>query len=463
MVPGLESWEVAEETVWLQGLAELARDAARARESGTLTSEVGYAKNARMTVDIVRSDACRSCGTRRLIPVLDLGRVPLANALRDPESKQEEARYPLEVARCPRCSLVQLTHLVDPALLFRDYPYRSSYSDAYLDHVRAAVEQIYKSRTWKPASRVMEIGSNDGALLACYRDRGIEVLGIEPAEEIAQLAADRGIPSVLGFFGFELARDVARRMGRADVVHANNVMAHVPDLDGFIRGLHEILAPDGRVVIEVPYLLDLMENLAFDTIYHEHVFYFSLTALERAFSVRDLAIVDVERIWIHGGSLRVHVASADPEEGDAGKERVHAMLADEKEWGILEDAPYEAFRRFVANLRVELRRTLGRLRKEGNRIAAYGASAKGSTLLNFCGFGRESLEYVVDRSALKQGRVLPGSHLPILSPDVLAEDPPDYLLLLTWNFADEILAQQAEYRARGGKFIVPVPEPRVIE
>jgi SAM-dependent methyltransferase len=395
--------------------------------------------------------------------VLSLGRTPLANALLRPEQlDQPERTYPLELAFCPHCSLVQITRTVPPEQLFRRYAYASSFSETMLRHSRTLAGRIIRSRRIRQDSLVLEIGSNDGYLLQFYRRAGIPVLGIEPAENIARMAVcQRGIPTLREFFGIALARSMARTGRLADVVHANNVLAHVPDLNGFVAGMAIVLKADGVAVIEVPYVRDLIDRVEFDTIYHEHLCYFSLTALDRVFRRHGLRIADVERIAIHGGSLRVFVDKAGVPSARPRAPSVRNLLAEEAAWGIDRPASYLGFAARVDNLRRDLVGLVRRLRSEKKRIAAYGASAKGSTLLNYFGLGQESLDFVVDRSPVKQGNHTPGTHLKVYPPEKLVEEMPDYVLLLTWNFADEILRQQQDYRAGGGRFIIPIPEVKV--
>jgi SAM-dependent methyltransferase len=391
--------------------------------------------------------------------VISLGATPLANALRtDDDPDVDEARYPLDVAFCPDCSLVQIDAVVAPERLFRAYVYRSSYSDTMVQHATALAERLIDERGLGPSSLVVEAASNDGYLLRTYRDAGVRVLGIEPAENVADVAEAAGIPTRTTFFTHELGHELVRDGVRADVFHAHNVLAHVPDLKGFVAGIEAVLAPNGVAVIEVPYVKDMLDGCEFDTIYHEHLSYFSLTALDRCFTRHGLTLTDVERVPIHGGSLRLFAEHAGARRGV----RVEELLAAEAAWGVTTEEPYRTFADRVGLVRERLRELLGELRTEGKRIAAYGASAKGTTLLTFCGIGRETLDFVVDRSPLKQGLFTPGTRIPIHPTERLVEEMPDYTLLLTWNFADEILDQQAEYHRRGGRFIVPIPELQVV-
>jgi SAM-dependent methyltransferase len=408
-----------------------------------------------------RLSSCRICGADEasLQSVLDLGETPLANRLlRAEQLEQEEPRYPLELVLCPRCSLLQITETVPPEILFREYLYCSSFSDTMLRHSQELAERLVAERELGPSNLVMEAASNDGYLLQYFTRQNVRVCGIEPARNIARAARARGIPTIDEFFGTELANRLRADGQRADVFHANNVLAHVADTNDFVRGIQIVLDPKGIAVIEAPYAKDMIDHCEFDTIYHEHLCYFSLTALERLFGQNDLRIFAVERVPIHGGSLRLFIGHANATSRGA---TVQALLDEEQSWGVNELAAYSDFRRRVETLKSELCDRLYVLKKQGARIAAYGASAKGSTLLNYFGIGRDTLEFVVDRSTVKQGHYTPGSHLPIHAPEKLLEEMPDQVLLLTWNFADEIVRQQREYRRRGGQFLIPIPELRV--
>jgi len=409
----------------------------------------------------VTGPRCRSCEHGDLRPILSLGRTPLANALLTAEQLREpEATFPLELVFCPACALVQITETVPPEVLFREYAYLSSFSDTVVHNAEGIVRRLIGLEGLGSESLVLEIASNDGYLLQHYHHKGIPVLGIEPAANIARVARDeRGIPTVCEFFGAQLAAELVAGGRAADVVHGNNVLAHVADLNGVVRGIATVLKPRGVAVIEVPYVKDLIDHCEFDTIYHEHLCYFSLTALDRLFRRHGLVIRDVERIPIHGGTLRIFASRA---EWAIPGEAVKSLLAEEAAWGVDREEFYRGFGAEVERLRASLLELLGGLKAQGRRIAAYGASAKGSTLLNFFGIGADTLEFVVDRSTVKQGRYTPGTHLPILAPERVLELRPDYLLLLTWNFADEILAQQQAFRDQGGRFIIPIPECRVV-
>jgi len=412
--------------------------------------------------------ACRSCGHADLQAILSLGTTPLANALlTEAQLNEPEQTYPLDLVFCAGCTLVQITETVPPEKLFREYLYLSSFSETLLQHAEALATHLTKTRQLNQASLVVEVASNDGYLLQFYQRAGVPVLGIEPARNIAEVASNRGILTVCDFFDEKLAERLREETGRADVIHAHNVLAHVSGLNGFVRGLRRLLKDDGVIVVEVPYVKDLVDGCEFDTIYHEHLSYFSLTALDALFTRNQLAIQSVERIPIHGGTLRVYAGHTTDHASHANNSAnpsssVSTRLDEEARSGLGHLDFYRDFGARVEDLRRELVDLLQRLKSEGKRIAAYGASAKGSTLLNYFQLGSDVLDFVVDRSTVKQGYYTPGTHLPIYAPEKLLADMPDYVLLLTWNFASEILAQQSEYRARGGRFIVPVPGVRVV-
>jgi SAM-dependent methyltransferase len=405
---------------------------------------------------------CRLCMHAGLQRVLDLGRMPLANGLlAEHQLRDVEPRFPLAVAFCPHCTLVQITETVAPELLFRDYLYFSSFSETMLRESRLLADRMISARHLDRSSRVLEIASNDGYLLQFYKRAGIPVLGIEPATNIAKVAREeRGVRTISQFFTCELARQLCARGEQADVVHANNVVAHIVDLNDFFRGLTSILKPGGVVVIEVPYVKEMIERLEFDTIYHEHVSYFSLSSLDHVVKSHGFEITDVERLAIHGGSLRIFAEHRANHTQPTPA--VRQMIAEEQKCGVTRFAFYEDFAEKVTGLKGRLLGLLGDLKSQSKHIAAYGASAKGATLLNYFGIGAATLDFVVDRSTAKQGLYTPGTHLKIFAPEKLLQAMPEYVLLLTWNFAEEILQQQAEYRRRGGRFIVPLPKPRVV-
>jgi SAM-dependent methyltransferase len=403
---------------------------------------------------------CRSCGSTNAALVLDLGLQPLANNLLTPaDLAKEEPRFPLQLAVCKSCWLLQITDLVPPVTLFSEYLYFSSFSDLMLRHAREAAQRYVKEFELNTHSFVVEIASNDGYLLRNFVGARVPCLGIEPAANIAQVARQQGIETLVEFFGRRLATKLAGRDRLADLILGNNVFAHAPDPNDFVAGLATLLKPLGRIVLEFPYGVDFIEHTEFDTIYHEHVFYFTLTALLPLFERHGLTIFRAERLPIHGGSLRLFAGHS----GAHSVERsVPDLLAAETRKDVNAFAWYESFGRQVRAIKADLVQLLARLKRQGKSLAAYGASAKGSTLLNYCGIGAETLDFVADRSPYKQARLTPGTHLPIVPPDELPKRQPDYTLLLTWNFAGEILAQQQAYRDAGGKFIVPIPEVKIV-
>jgi SAM-dependent methyltransferase len=402
---------------------------------------------------------CRSCGGQDLRVFLSLGDMPLSDGLlAADELQQQEPRYPLDVAFCPDCALVQILETVPPERLFgADYPYFSSFTDTLLQHSAANVAARIAEQRLDGNSLVIELASNDGYLLQYYREQGIPVLGIDPAPGPVAAARARGIETLQAFFGRDLARQLAADGRRADIIHANNVLAHVADTNGFVAGISTLLKDDGMAVIEVPYVKELIDHGEFDTIYHEHLCYFSVTALRRLFRRHGLALIRVEPLAIHGGSLRVFVGKREPDDRPVAE-----YLQAERRAGIDRLQYYAGFAQRVSRIRRGLVALVDGLKRDGARLAGYGAAAKGTILLNFTGIGSDVLEFVADRNVHKQGRYVPGVRLPIVPPARILEEQPDYLLILPWNFKEEIMAQQSEYRRRGGRFIVPVPEPLVL-
>lgn len=405
--------------------------------------------------------ACRACGGLELVPVLDLGLQPLANALLgDPADFAVEQRFPLVLAGCSACGLPQLIDVIDPEVLFAHYLYVTGTSETMAAHNRRYAATVREVLGLAPGDLVVEVASNDGSLLACLQAEGARVLGIEPAANIAALARDRGIPTVVEFFGQGSGPGLRQEHGAARAVIGNNVLAHVDDPVGFLADARALVAEDGLVIVEVPYLEEMLARLEYDTIYHEHLCYFSVAALTRIAERAGLSVVRVDRVPVHGGSIRVYAAPASQVAHHSPP--VLAMVAAETAAGLTDLSAVRQFAQAVVDSRDALRGLLGRLRAEGARVAAYGAPAKGNTLLNYCGIGTDLVAYTVDRSPLKQGLYTPGQHLLVHSTDHLLQDQPDYLLLLAWNFAEEIMAQQAEYARRGGRFILPLPVPRVL-
>jgi hypothetical protein len=385
--------------------------------------------------------------------------MPLPDALRTEQQLLEpEPRYPLDVAFCPGCSLVQILHDVPPERLFvENYLYFSSFSDGLLRHAREHALALARDRRLGQDSLVVEVASNDGYLLRNFVELGIPVLGIDPAPKQAAAAEQAGVPTLREFFGPELARRIRSERGAADVIVANNVMAHTPDLNGFAEGLRLLLADDGVATIENTYVRDLVRRLEFDTIYHEHFSYFSCTAVDALMRRHGLVLRAVDYFpELQGGSLRWTVGAEERQDAS-----VRRYLDAERDEGLTEPAYYRDFATSVATLKERLLALLERLKAEGCSLAAYGAAAKGSTLLNYAGIGRSLIGFVVDRNVHKHGLFMPGVHIPIREPAALLAEQPDFVLLLAWNYEAEIREQQAEYLRRGGRFIIPVPEPRV--
>jgi SAM-dependent methyltransferase len=406
------------------------------------------------------SFCCRACGSNAGRLILDLGVQPLANnLLTAADLAKPEPKFPLRLALCERCWMLQITDIVPPVALFSEYLYFSSFSDAMLRHAADAVAQHRREFGLGPDSFVVEVASNDGYLLKNFVAAGVPCLGIEPAANIAKVAREQGVDTLCEFFGAAIARQLAEAGRSADLILGNNVFAHAPDTNDFVAGLAALLKPTGRIALEFPYGCDFVEHVEFDTVYHEHVFYFTLTALMPLFARHGLELINVQRLPIHGGSLRLFAArrGAYPVQP-----AVTALLAEEQAKGVASPRYYDDFGDRVRRIRDDLLKVLRELKSAGKSIAAYGASAKGSTLLNFYGLGADTLDFVADRSTAKQGRLTPGTHLPIVGPEELVRRRPDYALLLTWNFAEEILRQQQAYRDAGGRFIVPVPEVRVV-
>ncbi|MEZ5333540.1 MAG: class I SAM-dependent methyltransferase [Thermoanaerobaculia bacterium] len=408
------------------------------------------------------SSTCRACDAPLERVFADLRSSPLANSYLEPDRlAAPEPYFPLTVYVCERCRLVQLPAWESPENIFSDYAYFSSFSDSWLDHARRYVEAVTERFGLGGDSRVVEVASNDGYLLQYFVERGIPVLGIEPAANVARAAVDRGIPTRVEFFGADGARRLVEEGTRADLLLGNNVLAHVPDIRDFVTGLATLLAPTGVLTMEFPHLLRLIEQNQFDTIYHEHYSYLSLAVVRSLFAARGLTVFDVEELPTHGGSLRVF-ARREEDSSKPVEDRVGALLEVEREAGLEDLETYDRFDERVRETKRKLLEFLIRVRREGASVVGYGAAAKGNTLLNYCGIGTDLVDYVVDRSPHKQGRYLPGSRLPIHAPEKIAETRPDYVLVLPWNLVDEIVGQMAHVRDWGGRFCVAIPELTIV-
>ena len=401
--------------------------------------------------------SCRACAGERLMPFLNLGRQPLANAfLSTADDFSKEAFYPLEVYFCETCSLVQLLDVIDPEILFRDYIYVTGTSETMARHNAAYARTVRDLLTLGADDLVVEVASNDGSLLKQFQALGVRTLGVEPARNLAEAARADGIDTVDQFFSSDAARAIRESYGEAKVVIANNVLAHVDDTRDFLCGARHLLGNEGLAVFEVPYVMELLDRLEYDTIYHEHLCYFSVMALRKLCERAGLGIARIDRVPVHGGSLRVY-AGLQTHNTTAVLNLENA----EREAGLDSLARYSRFAANVETSRMLLRKMLCDLRAQGRSVAAYGAPAKGNTLLNYCGIDSTLIPYTVDRNVHKVGLYTPGMHIPVRPVAVLQESRPDDVLILAWNFADEIMNQQASYRAQGGRFITPVPEPVV--
>jgi SAM-dependent methyltransferase len=408
---------------------------------------------------MIHNAYCRFCGGL-VAEFVDLGVSPLCESyLTKDQLHAMEPFYPLAAYVCRDCLLVQLLEYIAPEHIFSEYAYFSSFSDAWLEHARQYVEAITERLGLGTASHVIEIGSNDGYLLQFFVERGIPVLGIDPAANIASAAEKRGIPTLVKFFGVETARELEGT--KADLVLGNNVLAQVANLNSFVEGIRIVLKSGGVCTIEFPHLLKTIEGNQFDQIYHEHFSYFSLLSVERIFAAHSMHIFDVEELWTHGGSLRIYASHASDESHPA-KASVSELLRREREAGLHR---LETYARFADQVRATKRKLLSFLievKNRGNSVAGYGAPGKGNTLLNYCGIGTDFLDYTVDRNPYKQGKFLPGTHIPILPPEKLAETKPDYVLILPWNLEHEIRDQLAYARSWGARFVVPIPEVSII-
>jgi SAM-dependent methyltransferase len=413
-----------------------------------------------MNQKVIPNTYCRLCDSPDLRQFLDLGDQPPANAFVSRSEIEKEERFPLRVAICANCGFVQLTHVVDPDILFRDYVYVSSTSPLFVKHFEEYAQDVSETVGGMNGKLAVDIGSNDGILLRPFRDLGASVLGIDPATNIAKKATEDGVETWPEYFGEEMGTEIRNKKGAATSITANNVFAHIHDLNNILRGVRALLADDGVFVIETPDLIVLLRDRLFDTVYHEHLSYISIRPLIPFFKRHGLRIFDVKDVSSHGGSLRIFVCL------DGGPypetQRLKERVKKEQDLHIQDPATFTEFAKEVDGIKVELNNLLSDLMKEGKRIAGYGAPAKGNTLLNYFSIGPDTLEYIVDDNPLKQGTLTPGMHIPVVSSDELRERAPDYLLILAWNYAEAIMKKNEPFVVGGGKFIVPLPKPRVV-
>ena len=403
---------------------------------------------------------CILCGGSDVEEFLDLGATALANQfLRAEQIRNGEAKYPLRVGFCHGCAHVQLTESVPPAEMFDNYLYISSASDTLKNHLWDLSDLLVRRYGLSGQDLVIDIGCNDGTLLRGFQRHGVRLLGVDPAKNLTAFTAEAGIDRHPDLFTAASAAVIVQHWGHAALITATNTFPHIQQLGDFVEGIKIALQPGGALVIEMHYLLDLVEQVAFDTVYHEHVSYWALGPMQKLFAAHGMEVVDAERVPLHHGQLRVHVQRRGEGEVQPG---VAAVLAAEKAAGLDRIETYRAFAERTLKIKQDLHRTLADFARTGETVAGYGAPAKGNTLLGFLDIGPDLLPYIVDRSPLKQGLYTPGTHIPVVAPERLLADQPDYVLLLAWNFVDEIVQQQAEYRRRGGKFMVPVPEVRVL-
>ncbi|HEV2522843.1 MAG TPA: class I SAM-dependent methyltransferase [Candidatus Acidoferrales bacterium] len=407
------------------------------------------------------SPDCRFCGSKLDRTFVDLGMSPLVQSfLGADQLNQMEPFYPLTVYVCKKCFLVQLAEIVAPEDIFSDYLYFASYSDSWLAHAKRYTDQMVDRFAITGRSLVVEIASNDGYLLQYFVEKKVPVLGVEPAENVAAVARQKNIPTLVKFFGKQTAQELAAQGKYADLLLGNNVLAHVPDINDFVSGMKILLQPQGVITMEFPHLMRLMEENQFDTIYHEHFSYYSFLTVDQIFAAHGLTLFDVEELPTHGGSLRIYARHADDHSKPVGR-RVTDLRAREESAGYARLETYSNFTEQVKETKRKLLEFLIHAKRCGKKIVGYGAAAKGNTLLNYCAIRTDFLDYVVDRSPHKQGKFLPGTRIPIYSPEQIRQTQPDFLLILPWNLKDEVMQQNAYIREWGGQFVVPIPELKI--
>jgi len=409
--------------------------------------------------EVFQLEVCRACDSNNLLLFLQLGPTPVPNGfLKAYHRHRAEKFYPLDVCFCKDCGLVQLAHVVSPKVMFKNYVYIPSTSETMRNHFNGLVINAIKKTNAKEQDLVVDIGSNDGMLLRSFQLKKLKVLGVDPAENLVKKANKEGINTICGLFTKNLTKEIKKEYGQAKIITATNVVAHVHDLDDFLEGIKNLLSDDGLFISEFPYLIDLIKKVEFDTIYQEHLSYFSISPFNKLLKRHGLTLIDVQRLPVHGGSVRVFVSKKSLPQSM----RVKNLLKLEEKKKILKPETYLKFRRKVDKVRHGLVQLLWALRMKNKKIVGYGASAKGNIILNYCRIGPETLDYIVDSIPYKQGKFTPGMHIPIFPEEKLLKDQPDYTLLLAWNFADEIIKKQSEYRKRGGKFILALPNLTIV-
>lgn len=424
------------------------------------SKSLGHGKFSDYMENCIKRTTCRVCDGTNMVKFLSLCRMPPVNAfIKKEELHKPEVSYPLDVYFCKDCSTVQLLDIVSPDILFKEYYYVTGANAPMVKHFGEMVDDVLSRFSFGKDSLIVDIGSNDGTLLSGFAKKGYSnILGIEPATNIAKIANDSGIRTIDEFFNQETAKKALSEYGAANVITATNVFGHVDDLNGFVDGIERFLSENGVFVIEVPYVLELIKKLEFDTIYHEHLSYFSLTSLANLFKRHNMEVVDVEKMDVHGGSIRVFVQKS----GTKQSSRVAEFLMQEEGFGIGNIELYKKFSKDVESLKEKIVNLLTRLKNQGFRVSGYGASAKGNVLLNYCKIGPDVIEYISDTTPLKQGRYTPGMHIPVVSEEYFHKNRPEYSIILAWNYADIILKKENEFRKNGGKFILPIPEPEIV-
>lgn len=411
---------------------------------------------------VTKLDTCRICKKKGLKKIINLGKTPPANSFltRNKLKNQQETFFPLQLNYCPYCRQLQLSHIVSPELLFKDYVYVSSTSPVFVKHFEDYAKSVWEKLNLKNNDLVIDIGSNDGILLKPFKKLGAKVLGVDPAVKIASQASKQGIETMPKYFNTSLAGKIVKKYGHAKVITANNVFAHIHDIDEVVQAVKEVLDDDGVFITESPYLMVFLQNNLFDTIYHEHLSYYSVKPLTIFFQRHGMKVFDVEQTKSHGGSIRVFAARENSKYKIS--QSVSELMRRESEQGLDDLKTYQSFAQRVKKNKAELKTLLKKLKKEDKKIAGFGAPAKGNTLLNYFKIGTETLDYIVEDSIPKQGLFTPGMHIPVVSPVKLLKNPPDYLFILAWNFAEPIMLKLADYKKNGGRFIIPVPKPQII-